>query len=320
MSFIKKYIRIEIGVFLIIATIALLASCAEDRRVKNDQLAEATEIATAEKTMAKPLSEAFKKYWYAGEAEITSYQLEQARYGEIREGKSVMVFVTEDFLPEVQVKADRSNSSNVPVLKLNSTKKFLTGLYPYSIMNSTFYPVSDNRHAIKVSFSSQEWCGHVYAQINNKDRFEVTSHSYFEGEADQHFKVDKVTLENEIWNRIRIAPKDLPTGKIRMIPSLEHARLRHKEVKSYVAEVNLTEQGDQSTYSIYYPKLDRRLEIHFNTQFPHEITAWEETAKSGFGPNAKSMTTKATKINTIKSAYWGKNANADVSLREQLGI
>ena len=30
---------------------------------------------------------------------ISSYKLEQARYGEIRNGKAVLVYVTEDFLP-----------------------------------------------------------------------------------------------------------------------------------------------------------------------------------------------------------------------------
>ena len=39
----------------------------------------------------------FADYWYRGQAEITSYDLEQARYGELRSGTAVLVFVTEDF-------------------------------------------------------------------------------------------------------------------------------------------------------------------------------------------------------------------------------
>ena len=31
-------------------------------------------------------SQEFRDYWYAGEAEITRYKLEQARYGEIHQG------------------------------------------------------------------------------------------------------------------------------------------------------------------------------------------------------------------------------------------
>ncbi|MEL6484568.1 MAG: septum formation inhibitor Maf, partial [Bacteroidota bacterium] len=133
------------------------------------------------KNPKKPLSEDFKKYWYSGEAELTSYTLQQARYGELRDGEAVLIFVTEPFLPDVQVKADGSSPTNVPVLKLNATKNYLTGIYPYSIMSSTFYPVHDNQHALKTSLSIQEWCGHIYSQLNNREQFEFTSHSYFEG-------------------------------------------------------------------------------------------------------------------------------------------
>ena len=38
-----------------------------------------------------------KTYWYNSEAEITSYNLKQARYGEIHEGKAALIFVTEPF-------------------------------------------------------------------------------------------------------------------------------------------------------------------------------------------------------------------------------
>ncbi|WP_435625479.1 septum formation inhibitor Maf [Flagellimonas sp.] len=268
----------------------------------------------------KPLSEEFKKYWYAGDAEITSYELEQARYGEIRTGKSVLIYVTEPFLPEKQVKADRSNPGNVPVLKLNATKKYLTGIYPYSIMSSTFYPVYDNQHAIKTSLSVQEWCGHVYSQINNRDKFEFTSHSYFESEADQNLSIDKNILENEIWSKIRINPADLPVGNLKMVPSLEYVRLRHKELKAYNANASLDSEGDNSIYTIAYPELERTLSITFSSSFPYTVEGWKEEFKSGFGPNAKILETKATRLKSLKTPYWGQNGNDDEVLRESLGL
>jgi hypothetical protein len=73
----------------------------------------------------------FKDYWYQGKAEITSYKLTQARYGGIYKGTAVNIFVTEDFLPEKQVKADAKNKANIPILKLNSTKNFVTGILSY---------------------------------------------------------------------------------------------------------------------------------------------------------------------------------------------
>ncbi|GGI57696.1 septum formation inhibitor Maf [Winogradskyella haliclonae] len=280
-----------------------------------------TIIAKAEKKpeILKPafeLSKDFNEYWYAGEAEITSYKLEQARYGEIRDGKAVLVFVTEDFLPEIQVKADNYSKDNIPVLKLNATKNFNTGIYPYSIMQSTFYPVSNNKHAIKVSASIQEWCGHVYAQLNNRDDFEIKSHSYFQSEADQEISLEKSITENQLWTQLRINPKSLPTGKIKAIPSLEYMRLKHGKFKAYEAEAELKNDA----YTLFYPDLNRTLKINFNQEFPHDIMGWEETFRDGYGPNAKLLTTKATKIKTIKSAYWGKNSNADEGLRETLGL
>lgn len=312
-----------IGVLLSSFTLftGILSSCGENHKSPEKEVALNTSIETSAKTIKKPaLSEAFKKYWYAGNAEITSYHLEMARYGEIREGKSVMVYVTEPFVPGKQVKADRTNSNNIPVLKLNNTKKFLTGIYPYSIMTSSFYPVSNDRHAIKLTNSVQEWCGQVFAQLNNKEQFEVHSYSYFESEGDQQFQLDKAILENELWSQLRIDPKSLPVGTIEVVPSLEYTRLRHKALKAYKAHASLTEANSVSTYTLTYPELERSLSIDFSTTFPHTVEGWTESYKSGFGPKAKVLTTKATKINRIKSAYWGKNRNSDQHLRDSLGI
>ena len=266
------------------------------------------------------LNDEFKKYWYAGEAEITSYELKQARYGEIRDGNAVLIYVTEDFLPDIQVKADQRKSTNVPVLKLNATKNFNTGIYPYSIMQSTFYPVKDDSHAIKISSSLQEWCGHVYTQINNRDNYEVTSHSYFQGEADQSFALDKTILENELWTKIRINPKNLPQGALQIIPSLEFTRLRHKPIKAYEAKASLITEGKLQIYTIEYPELQRKLEISFTSDFPYSIEGWKETYISGFGQSAKELTTTATKLQQIKSPYWTKNSNKDEKLREELQL
>lgn len=283
-------------------------SCKEDKHKKHVY---AENIPHIQKPSAT-LSQEFKAYWYAGKAEISSYKLEQARYGEVREGNAVLIFVTEDFLPEIQVKADNRSDSNIPVLKLNATKNFNTGIYPYSIMQSTFYPVANNQHALKVSSSMQEWCGHVYAQINNKNKFEVMSHSYFEGEADEHYKLDKTILENELWTQLRMDPKSLPTGTISLIPALEFTRMKHIEIKPYDAEAALK----QNVYSITYKNINRVLTISFNPEFPFEILKWEEQFNSG----GKTMTTTATKLKTIKSPYWEKNQNKYEALRDTLKL
>jgi hypothetical protein len=262
----------------------------------------------------QPLSDQFKTYWFNGTAEISSYKLQQARYGEIREGNAVLIFVTEDFLPQVQVKADRQNSENIGVLKLNATKNFTTGIYPYYTMQSTFYPLSNNYHALKVTASIQEWCGQVYSQINNRQKFEVMSHSYFEGEADEAFSLNETILENELFNQLRINPKSLPTGDIEVIPSLEFLRLKHYPIKEFSAKAQLTD----SSYTIFYPDLNRTLEIYFNSQFPFTIESFNETYPDGAG--GVLYTTTAQRINTILEPYWQKNKNEDSYLRAQLGL
>lgn len=321
----KKWIRLEFAVILFALILSAIEGCSQGKSEVNKK-----EIFTTKPTTPinnKPKAERilhsseFKNYWYSGNAEITSYKLSQARYGELREGSSVLIFVTEPFSAEKQVKADEKHPSNIPVLKLNNTKKYLTGIYPYSIMTSSFLPINEVSHALKISFSAQEWCGHVYAQLNNKEAYEITSHSYFESEGDQDFSIHKTTLEDEIWNKIRINPEHLPIGSLEIIPSFEYIRLSHKEFKAYTATTSLNQKNDSvRTYTINYPELERNLEINFTTQFPYTITGWSETYKSGFGANAKVMTTRAVKNKSIITAYWQQNKNSDLFLRDSLGL
>lgn len=274
-------------------------------------------------------SEEFKNYWYDGKAEITSYKLEQARYGELHEGYSVLVFVTEDFSKSKQVKLDKpqnSNGDDVKVLKLNRIKKFDTGIYRYSMMDSVFTPVYLGEHpnSLKVTSSSQEWCGNTFTQLNLDDNgFDVRSFSYFESEGDQNYNLQKEILEDEIWARIRLAPESLPQGRIKIIPATMASRLTHNDLKVEIAEATLTENSDDSDlmdYKIVYDDSGRSVVITYNKTFPYEIVAWEETYKSGFGNNAKTLTTRATKNKVLISDYWNKNQTVDRELREKLGL
>lgn len=267
-------------------------------------------------------SEAFNSYWYNNQAELTSYQLEQARYGEIHTGNAVLVYVTEPFSTKKQVKADTPTADDYSVLKLNFVKKFNTGIYPYSMMNSFFLPLNDlNNHLTKATSSVQEWCGHVFTQLNNKNnKWEINSYSYFESEGDKSFSLDNTLLEDELWLRIRTNSTALPTGKIQLIPSLFYLRLMHKELKPYTAEISTTTENNVVTYTIKYPELERTLSIHYQKEFPYAIEHWEETYVSGWGETAQQLTTKATKLKTLKTDYWNKHAVQDSLLRKELGL
>ena len=269
----------------------------------------------------------FNAYWKNGGAEITSYELEQARYGEIHKGKAVTIFVTEPFSKSKQVKLDdykAAGDDRVNVMKLNMTKKFLTGIYPYSMMLSTFTPL-DYSPMIKATTSSQEWCGHTFMQLNLQDAgYQWAGYSYFESEGDGKGVVENLLTEDELWTKLRLDPTQLPVGEIELLPSTFYLRLRHQEVAPQKATATLSvlkasafALEEHSAYVLDYG--NRKLTIHFESGTPNRILGWEETHMSGFG-KAEELTTKAKRINTIRSKYWGKNANADREIREQLGL
>jgi len=275
------------------------------------------------------LDDGFGAYWYQGKAEITNYHLEQARYGQINEGHAVLIFVTEDFSKSKHVKLDnpgKAGKDAVKVLKLNATRKFNTGIYPYSMMRSVFTPVYRNDHpqTLKLTTSSQEWCGHTFTQLNlEDDHYRARLYSYFESEGDQDMELPDVLLEDELWNLIRLDPESLPVGTVKLIPGTMYQRLSHEQLKPYNArisqEVNPTNTGIME-YTINYETLDRKLIIYYNKSFPHEIERWEEKRTSGFGPDAKTLTTTAVKKKRMMLDYWNKNNVADSTYQQELGL
>lgn len=115
----------------------------------------------------------FWSWWGDGKGEISSYKIIAPRYGELREGWSVLVFVTEEVSRTTRIKVESDaipQNDRAPVLKLNRVVKFNTGIYDYSILTSTFSAVESELgkprfEPMKISFSAQEWCGHVYQML-----------------------------------------------------------------------------------------------------------------------------------------------------------
>jgi hypothetical protein len=275
----------------------------------------------------------FKSFWYAGKAEVSSYQLTQARYGELRKGEAELIFVTEDFSCSKQVKLDNPQSAQndaVSVLKMNMVKKFNTGIYPYSMMLSVFSPVAGG-HAIKTTSSVQEWCGQTFTQFNLKDSsYHVQLHSYFESEGEADTTLALNWQEDEIWTLLRINPSSVPTGDINMIPGAMSQRLRHSpilpvEAKATIRTADSAEAarfGNASlkVYTLNYLSEKRSLSIFFTDKFPYSIEGWEEVYPDGFGDNKKMLTTVAVKKKTIMVDYWKHNSESDSVMRDSLGL
>ena len=110
--------------FIIPICLFSLISCKDNVKQEHKPIAQKVTLENTPKKPAFKPSKDFYDYWYGGKAEISSYKLEQARYGEMREGSAVLVFVTEDFLPDEQVKADNYS---------NRTLKSITNVSPKTI-------------------------------------------------------------------------------------------------------------------------------------------------------------------------------------------
>jgi len=189
-----------------VSLIAMLGSCGNQTE-KKEAAAPAAQVSNLFKATA-PTS-AFNEYWYKGKAELSTYEVTQERYGEIRKAEQVNIFVTEDFSKQKQVKLDdpaNAGADRIPVLKLNTVRRFKTGIYDYSIMQSIFTPV-DATPTLKTTCTVQDWCGQVFAQTNlEAGGYQVRSYSYFESEGDQDMRLTLSVLEDDLLLRIRLNP------------------------------------------------------------------------------------------------------------------
>ncbi|WP_194775876.1 hypothetical protein [Pararhodonellum marinum] len=261
-------------------------------------------------------------YWFQGQAELNSYDLIQYRYGEARVGEAVLIFVTEDFSKKKQVKLDelkQGSKDGQTVLKMNQTREFVTGIYPYHMMLSVFTPVREHQRAVKLTLSSQEWCGQSFTQLNLKGKgYQGKLFSYFEQEGDDNFSV-KGLAEDELWNLIRLGPQQVPLGKVELIPSLIQQRFTKEEWEVSEAEISLEDTEDESLreLKVAYTNGKRILKIRFQSIFPYEIMSWEEISIKTDGSEE---ITKATRKGSLKLDYWTRTGNEDQVWRDSLNI
>ncbi len=285
--------------------------------------------AAADRPDVEVQTQQFKDFWYAGEAELNHYDLQQIRYGEVRDGDAILIFVTEDFLTDKQVKLEspKNGRDTQTVLKLNFLKEFVTGIYKYNVMTSTFMPVNvnENPHSLKVSSSTQEWCGTTYSQLNLRGgQYEVTGHSYFENEADYETSLDVAWLEDELWTQLRLSPELLPEGEIDIIPSSFAVRSSHNgwAVQKATAVKEKWTGGDMPgenlmSYAVNYEEAGRSLTIVYENEAPYRIAGWIETQQT---QNGETLEARSVRTHTIKEPYWEQNSNADEDLRKKLGL
>lgn len=301
--------------------LALLLSCEKNPTESNTN--------PLAKTISNKTDPDFKEYWYQGRAEISTYKLEQNRYQDLHPGQTTLIFVTEDFLTDEQVKNDTYTQSNsTSVLKTNLINRFTTGIYDYSIMTSVFTPVNTQKfpHTLKTTTSSQDWCGQSWMQVNKKGKqYLVQQRSYFEKEGDRNLEVPVRLLEDEILNRIRINPAALPQGELKIIPSNQYLRLAHQPTQEVSAMASIQDyNGEQFSgdalkqYSIQMPSLQRELTFIFSGKSPYLIEGWIDQYPSAF--DQKLRKTLAQRQTTVMEPYWQQNSPTHQEKRAKLGL
>jgi hypothetical protein len=273
--------------------------------------------------------EGFWDHWGDGRAELAGYRLVQPRYGAPRTGEAVLVTVTEDFLSDDLTKAERGQDRAFPVVKLNEIRDFPTGVYDYNLMTSSFLPLDGRLPrglASKVSFSSQEWCGHVWdmVQIRGEDGARRVWHSYFDGEADgrQDLEIPPGTL---LGDALPLLVRDLAgplvePGAQREVPywpRLMDLRLDHRE--GGVQTATLAREAGTRSVSVPAGTFEvRRTTLtvegrtgHWDVELapPHRLVAW------GWDDGEAGVLTGSTRM-----PYWQKNGPGDEGLRAELGL
>lgn len=265
-----------------------------------------------------------KKYdlsYFSGKAEVSSYKLVKARYNNTHDGEAVLIFVTEPFLTKEQVKADNPSEGNsVSVLKMNRMDRFTTGVYDYSIFTSVFTPTEDfdPTFPLKITMSSQDWCGQSFMQVNNKNGFDYLLRSYFESEGDTTTHLDYSYTEDNIFNLARIDTNLLPQGDFEIVPTMSHLRLAHDDLKFYQATGALTVLDEQVMYTYDIPELKRGVRIFMNPDKHFQIVRWEEIYPTVF--DGKLRKSVYTLKDSKRIPYWELNNVEDTHWRDSIGV
>lgn len=267
----------------------------------------------------------FGDHWYDGKAELSGYRLEVSRYGDVREGTAVMVFVTEPFSDAKRVKVNdhrRNPDDVVTVMKLNFVRDFQTGIYDYNVMTSVFADVS-TLEPLKVTFSSAEWCGHVYSELVYRDRITGYASSYFEdesGEIDLD-RTDGLVSEDNLFVLLRglrgeyLAPGG--TKRVKLLPSLFFTRLAHRPLA--ITDATIARAGSTENVSVPAGSFDAiRYDVTIGDRsgrfwiegaWPHRIVRWE------LAPDVSGELTGSARLE-----YWRLNSEGDEKYLKEIGL
>ena len=317
-----KYHRVYYLAFLAIT----LSSCSEESEstmintdLSTEKQSPKVELRTFEPSNQKDVNYTLSQF--SGKAEICTYNLSRARYNDVHPGEAVLIFVTEPFLPIDQVKSDQGSSDEtIEVLKMNKIDRFSTGVYDYSMYTSVFTPIEkyDPLYPLKVSFSSQDWCGQMFSQLNNSNGYEYSQYSYFQKEGDTAIHFNYALPEENLFNIARIDTALLPVGTFNLLPSQSYTRTSHIQYKAYMANASIGSKDELIVYNYEIPELRRSVRLFLDPNDQMKIVRWTETYPTVFDGKIR------TSIYSLKSSfskpYWKLNELNDKHLRDSLNV
>jgi hypothetical protein len=283
----------------------------------------------------------FESHWQDGKAELDGYRFTVTRYGQPRHGTAVMVFVTEPFSEAKRVKVDDPKvnpKDTFEALKLNFVRDFQTGIYDYNTMASLFVRSRDFSPA-KISFSSAEWCGHVYEEMTFGPRDIADRYSsYFEGESgDRRLNLTKDGIaEEELFIRLRgLRGEWLRPGERRTVPFLASAfyrRLAHRPLRWTTAAIERSERNeavsvpagrfDASMYTVTTGD-GRAGRFWIEAVYPHRILRWDWKAtaqKTGRGWSPSEGLDEGELTGTARLPYWRLHNLGDEKYLREWGL
>ncbi len=273
----------------------------------------------------------FDSYWHDGKAELNSYQMTISRYGQVRQAQGVAVYVTEPFSESQRVKVDdpgKNPRDVVDALKLNLVRDFQTGIYDYNTMVSVFVRSRDFS-PLKVTFSSAEWCGHVFEELLfHPGKITGFYNSYFEGETGARDLVwpKGGISEDSLWILLRGLRGDfLKSGEKKTVPLLTgvyFGRLAHKPLAWTDVEIEFVSvhnkeldfrvpAGDFSPSGCYHVRFadGREGKFWIEANYPHRILRWELL------PDISAELTGSARLE-----YWKLHNNGDERYLRQFGL
>jgi len=281
----------------------------------------------------------FNTYWHDGKAELSGYQWTVIRYGQPRRGQAVMIYVTEPFSRSKQVKVDhpsRDPSDTFDALKLNLVRDFQTGIYDYNTMASLFVESRDFTPA-KSTFTSAEWCGHVYEEILfEPGGMKQKLFSYFENESSSGALDHKAggVLEDNLFILLRgLRGAFLKPGKKKTLPFLPSAfyrRLVHQPIQWTAAEIQRladpqTVEVPAGTFATFVyvitTKKGREGRFYVEQDYPHRIVRWEwKPVSGGAGASRMEGSESGQLAGTARLKYWKLHGNEHERYLKQLGL